>query len=55
VLLCTKFAIVLSPSGEFKGISGTPEYIRQACENSLKRMGVDSIDLYYQHRVDPNT
>ncbi|CAB5393827.1 unnamed protein product [Rhizophagus irregularis] len=37
------------------GISGTPEYIRQACESSLKRLGVDCIDLYYQHRVDPNT
>ncbi|PKK75141.1 putative oxidoreductase, partial [Rhizophagus irregularis] len=55
VFLCTKFGIVRGPNGEFKGISGTPEYIRQACESSLKRLGVDCIDLYYQHRVDPNT
>ncbi|PKC60317.1 aldo/keto reductase [Rhizophagus irregularis] len=55
VFLCTKFGIVRGPNGEFKGISGTPEYIRQACESSLKRLGVDYIDLYYQHRVDPNT
>ncbi|GBC07447.1 hypothetical protein RclHR1_07480007 [Rhizophagus clarus] len=43
------------PNGEFKGISGKPEYVHQSCENYLKRLGVDYIDLYYQHRVDPNT
>ncbi|CAB4410695.1 unnamed protein product [Rhizophagus irregularis] len=55
VFLCTKFGVVREPSGEVKGISGKPEYIRQACENSLKRLGVDCIDLYYQHRIDSNT
>jgi aryl-alcohol dehydrogenase-like predicted oxidoreductase len=55
VFLCTKCGVVRVPSGEVKGISGKPEYIRQACENSLKRLGVDCIDLYYQHRIDPNT
>jgi aryl-alcohol dehydrogenase-like predicted oxidoreductase len=55
VFLCTKFGYVRGPSGEFKGVSSIPEYVRQACENSLKRLGVDCINLYYQHRVDPNT
>ncbi|PKC57899.1 aldo/keto reductase [Rhizophagus irregularis] len=54
VFLCTKFAFSRGPNGEFK-ISGKPEYVRQACDNSLKRLGVNYIDLYYQHRVDPNT
>ncbi|RIA84188.1 aldo/keto reductase [Glomus cerebriforme] len=54
VFLCTKFAFSRGPNGEFN-ISGKPEYVRQACENSLKRLGIDYIDLYYQHRVDPNT
>ncbi|GBB99718.1 hypothetical protein RclHR1_03600014 [Rhizophagus clarus] len=54
VFLCTKFALSRGPNGEFN-LSGKPEYVRQACENSLKRLGVDYIDLYYQHRVDPNT
>ncbi|CAB5372557.1 unnamed protein product [Rhizophagus irregularis] len=54
VFICTKFAFSRGPNGEFK-ISGKPEYIRQACDNSLKRLGVNCIDLYYQHRVDPNT
>ncbi|CAB5209378.1 unnamed protein product [Rhizophagus irregularis] len=54
VFLCTKFAFSRGPNGEFK-ISGKPEYVRQACDNSLKRLGVNCIDLYYQHRVDPNT
>ncbi|RGB28968.1 aldo/keto reductase [Rhizophagus diaphanus] len=52
---CTFWDTAVRPNREFKGISGTPEYIRQACESSLKRLGVDCIDLYYQHRVDPNT
>ncbi|PKY49191.1 aldo/keto reductase [Rhizophagus irregularis] len=54
VFICTKFAFSRGPNGEFK-ISGKPEYVRQACDNSLKRLGVICIDLYYQHRVDPNT
>ncbi|CAB4415339.1 unnamed protein product [Rhizophagus irregularis] len=54
VFLCTKFAFYRGPNGEFN-VSGKPEYVRQACETSLKRLGVDYIDLYYQHRVDPNT
>ena len=55
VFLCTKFGVVRDSNGAFTGISGSPEYVRQACENSLKRLGVDCIDLYYQHRVDSNT
>ncbi|HEY0037579.1 MAG TPA: aldo/keto reductase, partial [Longimicrobium sp.] len=53
-VLATKFANVRGPNGEFLGIRGDPEYVRQACDASLKRLGVDHIDLYYQHRVDPN-
>ena len=55
VVLATKFGNMRGESGEFLGISGRPEYVRQACDASLKRLGVDHIDLYYQHRVDPNT
>ena len=55
VLIATKFGNVRSPEGAFLGISGKPEYVRSACESSLRRLGVDHIDLYYQHRVDPNT
>ncbi|KAJ3046252.1 hypothetical protein HDV00_000064 [Rhizophlyctis rosea] len=55
VFLCTKFGNVRGPNGEFLGISGTPEYVKQACDASLKRLGVSQIDLYYQHRVDPKT
>ena len=55
VFICTKFGVLRDSNGDFKGVSGKPEYVRQACENSLKRLGVDQIDLYYQHRVDPNT
>src|SRR3954469_22760440 len=55
VVLATKFGNVRGPKGEFLGISGTPDYVRSACAASLKRLGVDHIDLYYQHRVDPNT
>jgi aryl-alcohol dehydrogenase-like predicted oxidoreductase len=55
VVLATKFGSVRGPAGEFLGISGTPEYVRSACEASLERLGVDTIDLYYQHRVDPET
>jgi aryl-alcohol dehydrogenase-like predicted oxidoreductase len=55
VVIATKFGSVRSPDGGFLGISGRPEYVRSACEGSLQRLGVDHIDLYYQHRVDPNT
>ena len=55
VQLATKFGIVRDPNDPSKrGISGRPEYLRQACEGSLKRLGTDHIDLYYQHRVDPS-
>ncbi len=52
VVLATKFGNVRGPNGEFLGVKGTPEYVKQACDASLKRLGVDVIDLYYQHRVD---
>ncbi|WP_375434403.1 aldo/keto reductase [uncultured Hymenobacter sp.] len=56
VTIATKFGILRDPSNpSVRGISGTPAYVRQACEASLKRLGTDHIDLYYQHRVDPNT
>jgi aryl-alcohol dehydrogenase-like predicted oxidoreductase len=53
VVLATKFANVRGRNGEFLGVRGDPDYVRSACEASLKRLGVDVIDLYYQHRVDP--
>jgi len=53
VQLATKFGITRSDDPRARGISGKPEYVRQACEASLKRLGTDYIDLYYQHRVDP--
>jgi aryl-alcohol dehydrogenase-like predicted oxidoreductase len=55
VVLATKFGNVRGPDGSFRGVSGRPEYVQQACEASLRRLGVETIDLYYQHRVDPNT
>src|ERR1700732_1158356 len=56
VVLATKFGIVRDPKNpSVRGFSGKPEYVRQSCEGSLRRLGVDTIDLYYQHRVDPNT
>ncbi len=55
VILATKFANVRGPKGEFLGINGRPEYVKQACEASLRRLGLAHIDLYYQHRVDANT
>jgi aryl-alcohol dehydrogenase-like predicted oxidoreductase len=56
VVLATKFGIVRDPNDpNARGVSGRPEYVRQACEGSLQRLGVDHIDLYYQHRVDPET
>lgn len=55
ITLATKFAMQRGPKGEFLGLSGKPEYVKRACEASLKRLGIDTIDLYYYHRVDPNT
>jgi aryl-alcohol dehydrogenase-like predicted oxidoreductase len=56
VIIATKFGILRDPARpEFRGISGKPDYVRQACEASLRRLRVDVIDLYYQHRVDPDT
>ena len=55
VVLATKFGIVRAPDGAVTGVNGKPDYVRQCCEASLKRLGVETIDLYYQHRVDPNT
>jgi aryl-alcohol dehydrogenase-like predicted oxidoreductase len=55
VVLATKFGNVRSEDGTFLGIDGRPEYVRRACDASLQRLGVDTIDVYYQHRVDPNT
>ena len=55
VVIATKFGNVRNPDGTFKGVNGKPEYVRQCCEASLRRLGVDVIDLYYQHRVDPET
>jgi aryl-alcohol dehydrogenase-like predicted oxidoreductase len=52
VVLATKFGNQRGEDGSFLGINGRPEYVREACENSLRRLGVDVIDLYYQHRVD---
>ncbi|RUT33666.1 aldo/keto reductase [Paenibacillus zeisoli] len=53
VILATKFGGVRSEDGKFLGINGHPEYVKKACDASLRRLGVDHIDLYYQHRVDP--
>ncbi|WOH63762.1 aldo/keto reductase [Bradyrhizobium sp. BWA-3-5] len=55
LIIATKFGIVRAPTGERIGVSGRPEYVRSACEASLRRLKIDTIDLYYQHRVDPNT
>lgn len=55
VVLATKFGIVRGPDPTSRGVNGRPEYVRGACDASLKRLGVDTIDLYYQHRVDPDT
>lgn len=55
VFLATKFGNIRNAEGAFIGISGKPEYVRSACDASLKRLGVDTIDLYYQHRVDRGT
>src|SRR3954470_19753074 len=55
VVIATKFGNVRDRDGKYQGISGKPEYVRSACEASLRRLGTDMIDLYYQHRVDPGT
>src|SRR3569832_355711 len=54
VFLAAKFGNVRGSGGEFLGVRGDPDYVRSACEASLQRLGVEVIDLYYQHRVDPN-
>ena len=53
IILATKFGNVRDEQGKFVGVNGKPEYVRQCCDASLQRLGVDMIDLYYQHRVDP--
>ncbi|HEX2166475.1 MAG TPA: aldo/keto reductase [Longimicrobiales bacterium] len=54
-IVATKFGNVRAPDGAYLGINGRPEYVRTACDASLQRLGIDTIDLYYQHRVDPDT
>lgn len=54
VVIATKFGVVRNEAGEFLGLNGQPDYLRAACDASLERLGVDTIDLYYQHRVDPD-
>lgn len=54
VVLATKFGVMRNDEGGFLGVNGKPEYVHSACDASLKRLGVDHIDLYYQHRVDSN-
>ena len=53
VIVATKFGNVRGPDGSFKDVNGHPDYVRAACDASLRRLGIDTIDLYYQHRVDP--
>ena len=55
VIVATKFGNVRNEDGTYLGINGRPDYVHRACDASLKRLGVDTIDVYYQHRVDPNT
>jgi len=55
VFLATKFGVVRGPRPQDRGVSGRPEYVKASCDGSLLRLGVDTIDLYYQHRVDPAT
>jgi len=54
VTVATKFGVRRGPNGEWLGISGRPEYVKEACEKSLRRLGVETLDLYYQHRPDPD-
>ena len=54
IVLATKFGIVRDPSNpNARGVNGKPDYVRKSCDASLRRLGVETIDLYYQHRVDP--
>lgn len=53
IVLATKFAVMRGANGEFLGLNGKPEYIRKACDESLRRLGIEAIDLYYMHRQDP--
>ena len=55
VVLATKFGNIRAADGTFVGVNGKPEYVRSACDASLRRLHVDVIDLYYQHRIDPDT
>jgi len=55
LIIATKFGNVRGEDGSFKGVNGRPDYVKSACDASLKRLNIDVIDLYYQHRVDPNT
>lgn len=55
VVIATKFGIVRSNDPNSRNVNGRPEYVRQSCEGSLRRLGIETIDMYYQHRVDPNT
>jgi aryl-alcohol dehydrogenase-like predicted oxidoreductase len=55
LIIATKFGNVRGPDGSFLGVNGRPEYVRSACIASLRRLGIETIDLYYQHRVDQNT
>jgi len=55
VFLATKFGNVRGPDGSWRGVNGKPEYVKQACDASLKHLGIETIDLYYQHRVDAQT
>jgi len=54
IVLASKFGIVRNNNGEFTGLNGRPEYVKACCDESLQRLGVEQLDLYYQHRVDPN-
>ena len=53
VIIATKFAVMRGPNGEYLGLNGKPEYIKQACDQSLQNLGVEAIDLYFMHRQDP--
>jgi len=55
IIIATKFGNVRTPEGEWRGQNGKPEYVHSACDASLRRLGIETIDLYYQHRVDANT
>ncbi len=54
-LIATKFGNMRGPDGAFLGVNGKPDYVKQCCDESLRRLGIETIDLYYQHRVDANT